>query len=488
MLADFYLKIKKQYDTIPLPLKASFWFFVCSFLQKGMAVITTPVFTRLLSAAEYGQYNVFYSWMSILSIFVSLNLSAGVYIQGLVKFESQKRAYSSSLQGLTLTLLVCWLLLYVLFRSFWNGLFSLTTLQMLAMFGLIWLSAVFNFWSVEQRVELHYQRLILLTLLVSLLQPAVGIVLVFCAEDKVTARILGMLAVQFVACFWLFFVQMRRGKIFFSRFFWKHALTFNLPLIPHYLSQSVLSSSDRIMVERIVGADAAGIYSLAYSISLIMTMLNTSLMSTIEPWLYKTIRAKRIGDLSRVVYPVFVLVAAANLVVIALAPEIVALFAPAEYYDAIQVIPPVTMSVYFMFAYTFFAVFEFYYEKTKYIAIATVGGAILNIVLNALLIPVFGYVAAGYTTLLCYILYAAFHYFFMRKICRMFLDGIRPYNTRILVMITALFLLVGFLFLLLYPYRALRYAILAAGCIGVWIERKRLQMVAGQILNLRKEE
>lgn len=99
-----------------------------------------------------------------------------------------------------------------------------------------------------------------------------------------------------------------------------------------------------------------------------------------------------------------IIIALANVILIAFAPEVIAVFAPLEYHDAIWVIPPVAMSVYFMFAYGFFACFEFYYEKTTYISIATSVGAVVNVVLNYIFINIFGYYAARYTILLCYIL------------------------------------------------------------------------------------
>ena len=64
-------KIITKYRQMQLPAKAAIWFLICSFLQKGISVITTPIFTRLLTTAEYGQYNVFNSWFSIVNIFVS---------------------------------------------------------------------------------------------------------------------------------------------------------------------------------------------------------------------------------------------------------------------------------------------------------------------------------------------------------------------------------------------------------------------------------
>ena len=80
-------------------------------------MITTPIFTRLLSTAEYGEFNVFNSWYSIAFIFVSLSLSSGVYTQGLVKYDRQRKIFSSSLQGLTLTLVVLWTVIYLVFKE-----------------------------------------------------------------------------------------------------------------------------------------------------------------------------------------------------------------------------------------------------------------------------------------------------------------------------------------------------------------------------------
>ena len=283
----------------------------------------------------------------------------------------------------------------------------------------------------------------------------------------------------------MYFSQMHRGKTYFDRSFWKHALLFNLPLLPHYLSMVVLNSSDRIMINNMVGSNEAGIYSLAYSISQIMTVLNTALLQTIEPWMYKKIKAKRMEDLSGVAYPAVIGVSAVNILLIAFAPEAIALFAPPAYYDAIWVIPPVAMSVYFMFAYSFFAVFEFYYEKTKYIAIATVSGAVLNIVLNYIFIKLFGYCAAGYTTLACFIIFAVYHFHFMRKICKKEMGEVFPYSTRILLIITGIFMVLGFALLFTYYNVFVRYVFIVLLFIVVIIKRKTILKMAKKILDIR---
>ena len=110
-------------------VKASIWFLICSFLQKGISSITVPIFTRLLDTAEYGNYNVFNSWLGIVTVIVTLNLSAGVYTQGLVKFDKEKNIFMSSVPGLMTAMVALWTVIYLLFHNFWNSIFSLTTVQ-----------------------------------------------------------------------------------------------------------------------------------------------------------------------------------------------------------------------------------------------------------------------------------------------------------------------------------------------------------------------
>ena len=452
-------------------------------MQRGISTITVPIFTRLLTSSEYGQISVYNSWQGIVSVFVSLNLTAGVYMRGLVAYEEKRKEFISSMQALCFTLIACWFGVYLVFSEFWNGLFKLTTPLMLLMFAEIWIASVFGFWAAEQRVDYHYKKLVVLTLTMSVLTPCLGVYLVINSDDKVFARIFSGVILHLLCYVWFFFSQLKRGKTFFSKEFWKYALSFNLPLIPHYLSMIILSSSDRIMIANMVDNRSAGIYNLAYAVSMVLTMFNGALMSTVEPWLYKKLKANDLEPLPKIAYPTFALIAGINIGLIAFAPEIISFFAPKEYYEAIWIVPPVAMSVYFMFSYSYFAVFEFYYKKTGYIATATMVGAVLNIILNYVFIRKYGYYAAGYTTLVCYIAYGVAHYCFMRKICRENLGGARVYSLRTLLSITAVFMAIGFVFLFVYGNNAYRYSLIALFAIITMVYSKE---VKNSVLNLVK--
>lgn len=480
-------KLIKKYIDLPLGVKATLWFLICNLLEKGITIFTTPIFTRLLTTEEYGKFNIFNSWVSLLTIFISLNLYSGVYSQGLVK-NSSREEYASSLQGLSLTLTLIWSFIFFLFKDKISNFLSLSTFQIFMLIIIIWTNSSFNFWATKKRVEFNYKRLIYLTLVVIIMKPFLGILFVINFENKVNARILSIVIVNIVLYSILFFIQIKEGKKFYDKKYWLSALKFNIPLIPHYLSGTILSVSDRIMIGKIIGDDKAGIYSLAYSLSMIMTIFNSVIFQTLEPWLYKKLKENETKDFSKIMYPSLVGIALLNLILIGFAPEIIKFFAPQQYYEAIWIIPPVAMSVYFMFSYTFFAVFEFYYEKPKYIAFATFLAAGINIILNYIGINRFGYLAAGYTTLICYVIYSGMHYIFMTKICKEFLNNIKVYEIRKLLKISLIFIGISFCFLISYNNMYLRYFLLCLIITILLFNVKQIKNYIYEMIYMRKNK
>lgn len=480
-------KLKEKYNSLSVQVRATVWFLVCSILQKGISVITTPIFTRLLSTEEYGDYTVFNSWLTVITAIVTLSISSGAfYIMGVVKFKEDQKAFSSSMQGLILVLCSVWTVIYLLFHDFWNELLSLTTVQMLAMFVMIWATASLQLWMTEQRNAYRYRAMIIVTLIVSVMKPVVGIILVINAEDKVTARILGLALVELVGYSWCFFVQMHHGKKFFSKYYWKYAITFNLPLLPHYLSQTILTSADKIMIQNMVGSSEAGIFGLAYSIATFMQLVNDALGKTVSPWIYQKINEKKYDQISKAIYPSLILIAVADLLLIAVAPEIVAIFATDEYQDAIYIIPPLTMSLYMQFLYTCFAPFEFSYDKRAWTTFTTVLSAVLNIVLNWIFIELFGYFIAGYMTLICYTLSAVLHYFFMNKVCKTYMDGVKPLSAKVLLLISIAFLVIGFLYIPMYSNWIVRYAFTILLIVIVISQHKKIIPIMKELIGNRK--
>ena len=138
-----------------------------------------------------------------------------------------------------------------------------------------------------------------------------------------------------------------------------------------------------------------------------------------------------------------------------------------------------------MFLYTFFATFEFYYEQRSYITIATLLGAVINVLLNVIFINVFGYISAAYTTLFCFILFAAFHYCFMHKITKENLNITKIYDSKIIVAISILFLISGMLIMILYKFIIVRYLIAILCLILCFVFRNKIILQINNILRVK---
>lgn len=455
-----FKNIYKKYKELSLPVKASLWLVVCGFFKNGISVITTPIFTRLLSSEEYGIYSVFTSWQSLILIIATLKLSGGVYQQGLVKFEKTKHKYTSALLGLTTTMVVVYLVAFILWRNPLSKIIKLDYRLIVAMLIAMPIMAASDFWTQQQRVDYRYKPLAALTIAIVLLRPTVSILAISLTEgNKAYARILSGLAVDTIAYLWIYISLFAKGRTFFDKDIWKYGLKLNIPLVPHYLSQTVLSSADRIMISNMVGNSESGIYNLGYQVSMIPKILTNSIADSMSPWMLKNIKANRIDKIAGRCYEVLIIVAVSSLMFILAAPEAIAIFAPESYGEAVLVVPPVVMSIYFSFLYNFFVVFEYYFEKSTYIMVASVVGALLNLLLNYIFIPILGFNAAAYTTLFCYMVYCFGHYMFLRHIEKKYLNSVSVYNIWVIILISIIYVGIGFLFMVFYKNLILRVAL-----------------------------
>ena len=473
-------KLLDNYKNLTAPVKASLWFLICGFLQKAISMLTTPVFTRIMTETEYGRFSVYNTWLGIAQIVVSLNLAAGVYTRGLVKNEDDQDRFSSAMLGLSTTCILIWCVIYVFFHNAINDLLGLSSLMGAAMLLEVWAHIAYQFWTNREKVAYRYKKLVVLTLLYVILRPVLGVICVLQADllHQAEARLLATVAVNLVLFTGLYISIFKKGRKFFDRKYWLYALRFNIPLLPHYLSQIVFNQSDRLMINSICGSSEAAYYTVAYTIAMVLQIFNTSVSATMNPWIYKSLKEKEYKKIGKVTYWVLAVIAIINLAVVLIAPEVLHIMAPESYQAALWVIPPVTVSVFFSFLYDVFVTFEFYFEKTHYITTATVVTAVLNIVLNAVLIPKFGFVAAGYTTLLCYILYAFIHYLLMKKITKAYLEDTRIYNAKVIIGLGIGLLAGAAATMLLYRTVLVRYGLLLVICaVALWKRKAIAELI-----------
>ena len=98
-----------------------------------------------------------------------------------------------------------------------------------------------------------------------------------------------------------------------------------------------------------------------------------------------------------------------------------------------------------------------YFERQKFMSVASIIAAILNVLLNYIFIRSFGYIAAGYTTVVCYLLYSIGHFIFCKKVCKEKIGHIELYDTKAILLISTMVLLASILFNFLYLLTFVRY-------------------------------
>ena len=112
---------------------------------------------------------------------------------------------------------------------------------------------------------------------------------------------------------------------------------------------------------------------------------------------------------------------------------------------------------------------ELFYKKTTFATVASTIAAVSNIILNYIFIKLFGFVAAGYTTMVCYALLALLHYINVKN--KKYDDAID--NKKILA-ISIVVIVVSILISILYSHRLLRYSFILIISLAAFIKRKAI--------------
>lgn len=452
-------KFIKKYQSFPLALKAAFWFTICSILQRGIQFIILPLYTRILSTTEYGYYSIFMSWTEIVRIFCTLNLFYNSYNVGMTKFEKDKDRFTSALLGLCYILTFSFLGIYFLLKDIFCSFFGMTNVLVLLILLYIFVESSYQFWVAKQRYEYKYRFIIFSTIFLSIGTPILALFSIQYMQDKSLAVIGSKVIIELFMGIIASIYIVKNGKTLYDSFYWKYGLKSNVPLVPYYLSQIILNHSDRLMINGFCGASQAGIYSVAYSAAMVLTIINTSINSSIIPWMFKKLKKSDFSGIYEITFSLMLLVMGLNLFLIALAPEAMYILASKEYHEAILIIPPVACSTFLLFVSQQFINIEFYYEENKFAAYSSIGVAALNLLLNYIFIPIYGYIIAGYTTLVSYIIFTIIHYIVMRYVCKKHINNKIIWKPIPIIALILFMLITSITLLNIYNLCIIRYAL-----------------------------
>lgn len=477
------INIITKWRNLSIQSKSSLVYTIANLFNKGIVFISIPIFTRMMSSTEVGIGTTYASWQAMLYAIATLSISSGSLNIAMIEFSNERSRYQSSVLTIsTLSSLVI-AITYFLFAERFNQIFSLSTPLVIVMLGSFFFMPAMDIWLARQRYEYNYKASALVTIASSGFSVIIAIVGVIWAKNHGinelgSIRVITQNISVFLFCFVLYILIFLKGFCFYNKKYWKFALTMSIPLIFHTVSKQVMDVSDRTMIATLCSQSEAGIYGTIYSISTMALVIWSAINNSIIPFLFEKIKLKEYNQINKLVTPVLVLFALCAVVLTVLAPDIIRITLPKEYLEAIYIIPAIASGIYLTTLYNLFSNVLLYYKKTQFIMSATLITAIINIILNYILIPIFGYKVAAYTTLISYIILAIMQYIMMRFVSK---DNI--FEIKNIIIISTITISLCLSCIILYLNDIIRYIVLVIVIIFIFIYRN---LILDVIRNIKK--
>ena len=437
-------------------LRSGVWYTLSNFLLQGIAFITTPIFTRLMTKSDFGSFSNYTAWLSIVAIVCTLEFKSSVS-RAYYDFTEDFDGYLSSITFLGTLITAGFYALVLIFRGFFESLLGMDFLYINIMFLNVLFAPALEILQAKHRIQLKYKAFVAVSIATTLSSTLLSVLLVTRLENRLAGRIVGQALPLIIAYVIAFILVISRGRTLYNKDYWKYALVFSAPIVPHLLSNTLLGSSDKVMITAMAGSEANAIYSLAYSCGMIISVLFTSMNQAWVPWLFEKLHEEDHGTINKVskLYLAVFMIMLEGAVL--LAPELMLIMGGRSYEEATAVVAPIMLGYGFKFVYTFYVNIEQYEKKTYFISVGTIVAAVINIVLNLIFIPRYGYAAAAYTTLAGYIILMLLHLIFCRKILK--IAGM--YDNVFILIALGLMTVAGLASQLLYKNTPVRYAVIA---------------------------
>ncbi len=214
----------------------------------------------------------------------------------------------------------------------------------------------------------------------------------------------------------------------------RQMLKYSVPMIPTIIAWWVMQISDKYVLIAYSGLAVSGIYSVAYRIPSVLSMVSSIFN---QAWQISAVKSKRDNDYSQYVtqvYQYFFAISLGLCSVLVAASELIGRFMfHGDFYIAWTYVPVLLLAYFLSGASGVMASIFTTMKRTSILMYSTICGAVLNVALNFLLIPRYGAMAAAATTVIGFLAT-----FLIRAYCTKRFFGIRLNNGREIAMVLLL--------------------------------------------------
>ena len=379
---------------------------IISVITRGLPFLLLPLLTVYLSPEDFGYVAYLGSLVALGTIFVGCNSHSFLIVKWSEIDVDQRISFIAitlKIAGfMSFLVFICLVIWFNLFSSlkFHFSIMIFITLMALSRSLFLTLDAVLQSNKMLRPLAailslqtfLHYG--IALFLLEYTLQNWQG---------KFFGELLASLTVGFITI--AYFKRNRLLSLRSQKYHFREVTKYCSPLVFHLLGLWVMGSIDRIMLVEMKGLEAAGIYTVAYTLGMSLDFIHQALSKVWSPWFYRSILSpdKKIKkSIVRFTYSYIFFAVLMLIVFVLTVPHIFDFFIDKRYSQATPVMAIIALGYTLEVFRKLFIGYLFTLNKTTLIAALTFIAAILNIVLNSWLIPNFGIQGAAWATVLTY--------------------------------------------------------------------------------------
>lgn len=380
---------------------------------KGFLLISMPFLARMLNPSDFGILTVFETLFGILSVVISFGVSDSIvryYYEQKMDFNKAAGSMYMVAVGIAVSLVT---IIYLSKKVIATG---MNIPEIVVVFAVIFAfmeipKSIFLQMLIAEKKSKAYS---LYTTTASFLSLSFTLVFVYYIKDhRYVGRFYGQLVpslsffiISQVAIIKGFnFMASRKDIIKYANYFFNYSL----PLLPYRLSGIILTYIDSVIIASTVGLKETGLYSIAYRVGMGILILHVSIGQAIEPRimiLLKDLEPNTI-TINKLIEQAAKYIFFFGYIVAVFAKDILNLLIPASYNDAVDLVPVIVLSYCVLFIFEQFTRINRHFKKTQVNAFAMFVSVVANVILNLILIPVYGYGIAATTTLLSFMIMLA---------------------------------------------------------------------------------
>ena len=382
-------------------LKSSIIYIVATIIGQGMTFLGIIVFTRLMDQNDYGLYSTYYAYVSVVTVLIGANLHYALN-NAYIDKKNRIKEFRKSVLCLSFVIMILSSVVVLLAGKILLNEFSVFIIVMLLLhsYGFF----VINYRMYSANMENDYKRKQWLLILPYAFQLIIPILfMLFLSQTSFEIRVIGS-TVGVCGIAVLLFIEMMRykGKLIDIND-WKYALSIALPSVVMSISYMLMQQCDKVMITNICGSSDTAVYSVIYYLGYAIIAVDQAVAPVRQAWIYQKLDEQDVHEAGNVQKWYLVVIAILTTGLIMAGPEVVKIIAPSSYWQ-FEYIVPFVVSACMMMLYRFYTEITLFYKKNMILSMCVCVCAIINIILNAVLIPRAGAVAACYTTVVSYFL------------------------------------------------------------------------------------